>query len=549
LNRLRKFAASIGVTFVAFTPLLFSTPAYAQTLEEAQSALAAGRLELSNAILDKTSADEAVSLKTASLQLAQLDAIKAELDYSTLLISDPTWVHPTEEVERVRMVEKREMVSKTTLVPTTTLIAVEGITASVYDRRGYNNAPPLPGVSDSPAYTTTVPNIEFNWGSGYILQTGNNWYSEDVIVKFTGNIIFPKDGQYQFYAPADDGVKFELAGMHLIDDWYDKGGGGSITSSVDIRAGVLYPFTLYYYENGGGASVELQWLVPGSSWEVIPASAMGTQVEETTTWEEVITWEEVVTIVPETYFTTELVPGATAPLIGDPTLLAILENKQSEKNNEEKKFNEAVAAQAVAANRVLAAEAAIPVLEEAVVAATPVEPEKPVEPPVEPVEPPVVAPPLPPVVEPLPPVVEPVSPEPPKEPDITSIPLSEINPQELTKEEVTQLQEAAYETLSTAEQGSPEYEQALEQLWVAAEADDIVIDEALAAVPVLGAVATGVADAINFVGNVGADMSPAVREESKKIVVSAVVAVGAAVSSATGAATAAASSVSSRKIS
>jgi hypothetical protein len=276
---------------------------------------------------------------------------------------------------------------------------------------------------------------------------------------------------------------------------------------------------------------------------------MGTQVEETTTWEEVITWEEVVTIVPETYFTTELVPGATAPLIGDPTLLAILENKQSEKNNEEKKFNEAVAAQAVAANRVLAAEAAIPVLEEAVVAATPVEPEKPVEPPVEPVEPPVVAPPLPPVVEPLPPVVEPVSPEPPKEPDITSIPLSEINPQELTKEEVTQLQEAAYETLSTAEQGSPEYEQALEQLWVAAEADDIVIDEALAAVPVLGAVATGVADAINFVGNVGADMSPAVREESKKIVVSAVVAVGAAVSSATGAATAAASSVSSRKIS
>jgi hypothetical protein len=108
-----------------------------------------------------------------------------------------------------------------------------------------------------------------------------------------------------------------------------------------------------------------------------------------------------------------------------------------EKNNEEKNFNEAVALQAVAANRVSAAEAAIPVLEQAVVDATPVEPEKPVEPPVEPVEPPVVPLPLPPVVEPLPPIVEPVSPIPPKEPDITSIPLSEINPQELTEEEVT----------------------------------------------------------------------------------------------------------------
>ena len=110
MNRLRKFAASIGVIFVAFTPLLFSTPAYAQTLEEAQSALAAGQQEVIDATRNKQSADELVSSKTTSLQIAQLALTKAQIEYETILISDPTGLHQTQEVEHVRMVDKREMV-------------------------------------------------------------------------------------------------------------------------------------------------------------------------------------------------------------------------------------------------------------------------------------------------------------------------------------------------------------------------------------------------------------------------------------------------------
>jgi hypothetical protein len=54
----------------------------------------------------------------------------------------------------------------------------------------------------------------------------------------------------------------------------------------------------------------------------------------------------------------------------------------------------------------------------------------------------------------------------------------------------------------------------------------------------------GAVEVLNFLGNAGADMSPKVREESEKVVVTAVVAVGAAVASATGAATSAAASAS-----
>ena len=194
----------------------------------------------------------------------------------------------------------------------------------------------------------------------------------------------------------------------------------------------------------------------------------------------------------------------------------------------------------------------------------PVDP--PVVPPVVP-DPPVVDPPVGPVVEPKPPVEIPVvgpppvvlppkpipavpevpvaKPVEPSQPPIASVDPSTIDPQTLSPKEVAQLQEVAAATLATEPEGSPAYTQALEQLAVAAKADDIVVDEQLASTPVIGAAVVGVVNAINAIGNIGADMSPAHRDTAKKEVVAAVVATGAAISAATGAATGAASVSSS----
>jgi hypothetical protein len=120
--------------------------------------------------------------------------------------------------------------------------------------------------------------------------------------------------------------------------------------------------------------------------------------------------------------------------------------------------------------------------------------------------------------------------------NLQTIDLTTIDPTTISDEQAEELKEAALETFETATQGSPEYEQALDALFLAAQVDDIVISEELAAIP--GAAA--LVDAINFLGNAGADMSPKVREESEKIVVTAVVAAGVAVQAAAGAATSAA---------
>jgi hypothetical protein len=114
--------------------------------------------------------------------------------------------------------------------------------------------------------------------------------------------------------------------------------------------------------------------------------------------------------------------------------------------------------------------------------------------------------------------------------ELLNIDLDQIEATDLSEAQVEALIEAAVEVFETAEPGSEEYNQALAALFLAASADDIVLDEALAAIPLLGDALGGAIELINFLGNAGADMSPQVREDSEKVVVTAIVAVQAALS-------------------
>lgn len=120
------------------------------------------------------------------------------------------------------------------------------------------------------------------------------------------------------------------------------------------------------------------------------------------------------------------------------------------------------------------------------------------------------------------PIVEPVEPIEP-EPDITELDPATIDPASLTDAQVTELVAVAYDTLLTAEPGSAEYVQALEQLAVAAEADDPELPAELAAIPFVGDVAGAVLDAFSGLGNIGADISPEERERAEKVVVGGVI--------------------------
>lgn len=687
----------------------------AQQLQQAEDSL-------SQAVTSLTAESTALSAAQASYNLnlslyqdaltakeaAQSAYDQALANYNTNLIPDPNWTAPTQEVQVPYEVQYEVQVPHTELVPhTTTTTIPAGLTATTYSRLGYNNAPPLPTNNETPLSTQNVPNIEFNWGGGYVLNSGR---AEDVIVKFEGYISPLTSGHYQFYSPADDGTKLYINNQLLIDDWYDKGGGGSISNSVYLEAGSPVPITLYYYENGGGANVWLYSYTASTGYQIVPASWFGSQTVTETTYEEVTTYTtetrtrteyrtEIQTIkqqgtiqvdIPEGQNRTFTAPAGatfvgasiryeaydnpqcgvsfnevapagvtsvtinannsvfgdpcpgwykhvvgtlsyygepTAPLIPNPALLAEVERTQQNLAAASLTFNEAnqnlTAAErtlnqtqdlydsalstktqsaslkesAFTANQLAAQEqqtqqavydaAQAELLiktesdnssnlaltqatdeleattfdeeealanqeetytrtattkaqlvsshEEAVKTSAAASKE------ISTLEPDPA-----PTPEPEP---EPTPEELPAEvsaDNLQEIDLTKIDPTTITEEQVEQLKEAAYETFETAEQGSAEYEQALDALYLAAEADDIVVPEELAALPAIGPALAGAVELVNFLGNAGADMSPKVREESKKVVVTAVVAAGAAIQSAAAAATM--SSASTRKI-
>ena len=98
--------------------------------------------------------------------------------------------------------------------------------------------------------------------------------AEDFQVKWEGVWTPQTTGTQTIMAPADDGVRVYLDNELVIDDWIDKGGGGSVVN-VSTTAGVGKQFKMWYYENGGGAAVSLQRST-GTEWQAIPSSEFST---------------------------------------------------------------------------------------------------------------------------------------------------------------------------------------------------------------------------------------------------------------------------------
>ena len=357
-----------------------------------------------------------------------------------------------------------------------------------------------------------------------------------VMIHYSGYLTWEKTETATLIALADDGFYMTLDGEPVIEDWTLKGCWGSQVQH-NFVAGVPQKLDAWFYEYGGGACSTLYSIqngqmipVPSTAYTktdepqipvfppVIPSlpSPLNVQAKliDPTTVE--LTWDA-----PESSYAIEHYAVSWTYGGADGWGISAFDTKATISGlpeNTEITFT------------VRSDNDSIPVYSEALKIIT-----SEIVPPIVPPEPPVIDPPVvePPVVDPITPdpepkpVVEPPTPlpapEPKPEPDFTKIDPSEIDASTLTVAEVAELIAVANETLATSEQGSPEYEQALEQLFVAAQADDIELDPAIANIPLIGNLAGALTNSFNFVGNIGADISPVVREKAKKTLVSAVI--------------------------
>jgi hypothetical protein len=503
-------------------------------------------------------------------------------------VTETTYETVTTSEEVTTMVEE-------TYYTTETVQPQTGLTVRVYNQLPTSN----PQRSDT-AYnlckTATLTSINHQWGGGDILGCG----SDRVMLHYTGYLT-PTENITSLRGLADDGFYLDVNGVNAINNWTLKGCGGN-WNPVSLEAGKTYEIDAWFYEWGGGACSILNYqsnngsgVVP-EAWytnaisaplikdpallTILEAATSANQIAQTNLQESQSTLslresalsaasndknvaDTDLATATSTYdlASADLTAAQQAEAAAEATLntatqekvaaQAVVDTNVTEETSKQdvlttatQQVTEATTSHKEATNEVTTQQASVATANTALdVATTKVatsyeEAVKAPKPDTELTKAEKI------IAEPAPkpePEPEEGSKEIPAEltaENLLSVNLDAVDPTELTEAQAEQLVAAALETFETAEQGSPEYLQALDALYLAAEQDDIELNPELAAIPGLAAAA----ELINFFGNAGADMSPATREESKKIVVTAVVAAGAAIQSAAAAASSASAS-------
>ena len=106
-----------------------------------------------------------------------------------------------------------------------------------------------------PALTRIDRQVNFDWGGE---APGGGLPSDHFSVRWTGSIVPPETGDFVLSIRSDDGSRLYVNGELFIDDWGNHAG---VTKSRPIRLekGKEIGVKLEYYENDGGANVQLGW--------------------------------------------------------------------------------------------------------------------------------------------------------------------------------------------------------------------------------------------------------------------------------------------------
>jgi len=344
---------------------------------------------------------------------------------------------------------------------------------------------------------TSVTNINFDVGGDVVAEC----QADFVLIHYSGYLTLDRTGLVSLQSWADDGFYLTLDDQVVINDWQLKGCSGS-SALIGVTAGISMKLDAWWYEYGGGAcnilradgmdipdSAFTQSIVAPPEPEIPTLEAPYNLKAELVDEGVKLTWGYYLRDTPverfAVFYTYDDLPGYAVSSLTPEALLTDLP-EDTDVTFWVRSDNDSL--QVYSPNS------------EQVTIRTPkpviVDPVDPVEPPIDPVTP----------VEPVP------TPEPTIDPEPTPEPVVEPVEPVLPEPEII-------DVLTPQEQHSALMNALMEE----AQADDIQVPEALAEIPLLGDTAVAVINAINFIGNVGADMTPAVREKAEQSIVSAVI--------------------------
>ena len=115
------------------------------------------------------------------------------------------------------------------------------------------------------AFTQKDFNIDFDWGEG----SPDDLLDIDTFsVRFTGEVLAPRAGDYVFYVDSDDSARLWVDSNLIIDDWAIPGF-SEVSERIRLTEG-HHDIRLDYVENFGPARLRLAWSYPGQGKEAIP---------------------------------------------------------------------------------------------------------------------------------------------------------------------------------------------------------------------------------------------------------------------------------------
>ncbi|MCY2953770.1 MAG: PA14 domain-containing protein [Planctomycetota bacterium] len=140
--------------------------------------------------------------------------------------------------------------------------------------RYFNNM----SMSGNPAILRLDPVINLNFDIVGPTGRPEGWNADAISTEWKGYVVPRSTGFYTFGTTSDDGSRVYLNNNFTtpnVNAWRDQGPTFTAGTPVFLAAGKQYPIDVQFYENGGGASMVLQWTTDGmGGYQVIPTSQL-----------------------------------------------------------------------------------------------------------------------------------------------------------------------------------------------------------------------------------------------------------------------------------
>ena len=113
-------------------------------------------------------------------------------------------------------------------------------------------------LKGTPTLSRVDKQVNFQWGEA---APADGIPKDHFSARWTAKLTPPRTGEYEISLMSDDGSRLFIDGKEIISNWKDHGE-ETKNKAVSLEAGREYDLRVEYYQNAGGATVELGWDIP-----------------------------------------------------------------------------------------------------------------------------------------------------------------------------------------------------------------------------------------------------------------------------------------------